>query len=425
MPNPTLADVLAGAFLAGDPTRDQIVARAAHTLGRRWPFLNGVAQRYVAAIAGRTRPRHRDVVEFLNHDPNFTRHAHRLSVAHLLTGPPRMQPVVAAASWDIPEITTTGALAAWLGITPSELAWFADLKDLAHKRPLLTHYHYRVLTKRSGAVRLIESPKPRLKHYQRQIRTGILDHIPPHPAVHGFRKHRSIQSFVAPHTGRRVVLRMDLTDFFPTFAAARIQAFFRTAGYPEPVADLLGGICTNAAHVPGLDFETRTLYGRPHLPQGAPTSPALANLCFYRVDRRLRGLAESAGAVYTRYADDLAFSSDAPFDRHVERFSTYVAAVLLDEGFHVNHHKTRIMHQCVRQRLAGLVANQRINIPRPDFDTLKATLTNCIREGPDTQNRAAHPNFRAHVDGRIAFMESVNPTKAQRLRALFSQIRWP
>src|SRR5215469_15605799 len=107
MPNPTLADVLAGAFLAGDPTRDQIVARAAHTLGRRWPFLDGVAQRYLAAIAGRTRPRHRDVVEFLNHDPNFTRHAHRLSVAHLLIGPPRMQPVVAAASWDIPEITTT------------------------------------------------------------------------------------------------------------------------------------------------------------------------------------------------------------------------------------------------------------------------------------------------------------------------------
>src|SRR4030095_9156300 len=105
----------------------------------------------------------------------------------------------------------------------------------------------------------------------------------------------SIKTFVAPHTSQRVVLRMDLRDFFPTFAAARIQSFFRTAGYPESVADLLGGICTNAAprelwrrSAVDVDLrdlqEARALYCRPHLPQGAPTSPALANLCTYRVD---------------------------------------------------------------------------------------------------------------------------------------------
>jgi RNA-directed DNA polymerase len=124
---------------------------------------------------------------------------------------------------------------------------------------------------------------------------------------------------------------MDLEDFFPSISGVRIQAFFRTAGYPERVADLLGGICTNGEP--------------PHLPQGAPTSPSLANLCAWRMDARLTGLAESVGAMYTRYADDLAFSGGEDFDRRVGRFSTHVAAIVCEEGFHVNHRKTRIMRQ--------------------------------------------------------------------------------
>ena len=81
---------------------------------------------------------------------------------------------------------------------------------------------------------------------QRRILAEILERIPVHPAVHGFRRGHSIKTFVAPHVGQPVVLRMDVRDFFPSFHGPRIQAFFRTAGYPERVADLLGGICTNA-----------------------------------------------------------------------------------------------------------------------------------------------------------------------------------
>ncbi len=159
-----------------------------------------------------------------------------------------MQPVTAAENWDVPVIESAGALADWLILHDGELEWFADLKGLGYKmnRPRLGHYDYRVLTKRSGGVRLIEAPKRRLKELQRQILTEILDKIPPHPAAHGFLRGRSIKTFVAPHVGRRVVLKMDLQDFFPAIAGARIQALFRTVGYPELVADLLGGICTNA-----------------------------------------------------------------------------------------------------------------------------------------------------------------------------------
>lgn len=385
--------------------------------------------------------RRRDVVRFLIRDRGFKRaaseHVHELSVEHWLPDPEQMQPVAAAQTWGLPPLPSVGDLAAWLQLTPGELDWFADLKALVYRKncPLLRHYHYRILAKRYDSIRLIEAPKPRLKDLQRQILSRILEKVPSHTAVHGFVKGRSIKTFVAPHVGRRVVLRMDLQDFFPSFPGARIQAFFRTAGYPESVADLLGGICTNA--VPRdvwseLDFEidrrqihqVRALYARPHLPQGAPTSPALANLCSYRLDCRLSGLAQSAGAVYTRYADDLAFSGENEFERRIERFSTHVAAILIEEGFSVNHHKTRVMRQGVRQHLAGLVTNRHVNVMRADFDRLKATLVNCVRGGPESQNRKPYPDFRAHLEGRVAFVEMINPARGTRLRGIFDQIRW-
>jgi len=396
MRNPSLLRALARSFLAGEPTVEQIAARAGRTLGRQWRWLRPLAQRYLNAVAHRTRPRHRDVVRFLLNDRNFgrawSRYFHELSVSQWIPEPQEMQPVAAAVAWDVPRIESVGALCDWLWLDVGELEWFADLKGLANKK-----------------------------------NTEILDKIPPHPAAHGFIKGRSIRTFAARHAGQRVVLRMDLSDFFPTVSAARIQTVFRAMGYPEPVADLLGGICTNAAPrdlCAGLAYDARSLYSRAHLPQGAPTSPALANLCTHRADCRLTGLAESAGAKYTRYADDLAFSGGEDFERRVERFSTHVAAILLEEGFAVNHRKTRIMRRGVRQHLAGLVVNEHMNVRRRDFDLLKATLANCARLGPEGQNRGGHADFRAHLEGKVGFVESLNPAKGRRLRAAFERIQW-
>ena len=161
-----------------------------------------------------------------------------------------------------------------------------------------------------------------------------------------------------------------------------------------------------------------------HVPQGAPSSPALANLCFWRLDRRLSRLADAAGAAYARYADDLAFSGDRHFERSVHQFSLRVGAILLEEGFRTNFRKTRIMHRGVRQYLAGLVVNEKANVVRADFERLKATLHNCVRQVPQTQNRDNHPDFRGHLLGRVAFIEAVNPQKGARLRRIFQQIRW-
>jgi RNA-directed DNA polymerase len=411
---------IARAFLAGELTVEQISERATRVLGSSSRSITRAARQFVKAFPpGKTRPRLRDVEEFLRR----FRGLRKFSVEQWLTESQQMQPANAAAGWPIPPIPTVGALAAFLALNPGDLEWFADLHGLNRKaNTRLRHYHYRVVAKQSGTFRLIEAPKPRLKQLQRKILAEILEKVPPHPAVHGFLKGRSIRTFVAPHVGQRVVLKMDLEDFFPSISRARVQALFRTMGYPEPVADLLGGICTTIA--PSDVWKARDLYTQSHLPQGAPTSPALANLCVWRVDCRLSALAKSAGAVYTRYADDLAFSGDESFERSAERFSTHVAAILQEHGFSVHHRKTRIMRRSVRQHLAGLIANEKINVRRADFDRLKAILTNCIRQNPASQNREAHPHFRLHLQGKVAFVESINPARGKRLRALFDQISW-
>src|ERR1019366_5473059 len=315
MPDSAAISALARNLLAGEPIVEGVHARAVRTLRRPWRWLGPLAARYVAAFGGKTRPRHRDVVRFLINDSGFQRarakYCHQISIAEWLGEPQRMLPVSAAQGWDLPVIESVGDLADWLSMSTGDLDWFAELKGLGNKlaESKLQHYHYSIRAKRSGGVRLIEMPKPRLKELQRRILTGILDSIPVHPAVHGFVKGRSIVSFAAPHAGKAVVLRLDLQDFFPGFPAARVQALFRKLGYPETVADRLGGICTNTVprHVWNVRLleiaaqewhEARMMYARPHLPQGAPTSPALANLTAYRLDCRLSGLAKTAGALY-------------------------------------------------------------------------------------------------------------------------------
>jgi RNA-directed DNA polymerase len=445
MPNSSFYSLLARSITSGEAALEPIMARASRTLGRNWRWLRALSRRYLNAFGPETRPSSRNVVAFLRADAGLKaaldRHGNLIRIAEWVHARATMNPVPVAKNWKIPVIESAGALAEWFQVSPAELEWFADLKRLATKvgqeklEGASGHYRYRILAKEGGTIRLIEAPKRRLKELQRRILAEILENIPVHPAVHGFRKGRSIKTFAAPHVGQRVVVRMDLHDFFPSVSGARVRAMFRMAGYPEPVANLLTGLCIHGAprslwKAPGASLdptkmsEARTLYALPHLPQGAPSSPALANVCAYRVDCRLRGLAESAGAVYTRYADDLAFSGGRDFARVAERFTIRAAAILLEEGFKVHHRKTRIMRQGVRQYLAGLVTNERINVVREDFDRLKATLTNCVRHGAESQNFEGHRAYRLHLEGRVGFVETVNPAKGARLRRVFERIQW-
>jgi hypothetical protein len=365
------------------------------------------------------------------HGVSITRRRQPASVMAPAPGPP--------AAWPVPALVTSADLAKRLKLEPQELDWFADCQSresrngAAHEA--LRHYRYRWQPKRSGGARLVEAPKPRLKAIQRVLLHTLLDAIPPHEAAHGFRAERSARTHAAPHVGRPVVVTLDLADFFPSITVARVVALFRTAGYPEEVARQLAGLCTNSVPAgvwsdPACPFrgrdlwQVRRLYGQPHLPQGAPSSPALANLAAYRLDARLTGLAAALGARYTRYADDLAFSGGEVLARSERRVVVTVGAIALEEGFAVQYRKTRVMRQGVRQRVTGVVINAHPNVAREAYDALKATLHNCVRHGPAAQNRAGHTDFRAHLAGRVAHVVMLNPARGARLRALFEQIAW-
>jgi RNA-directed DNA polymerase len=351
---------------------------------------------------------------------------------------PMMLPATSAiAEWELPSITTVGELAGWFALTPDELEWLADQHgfETCKRIQAACNYRYRWIFKRGGRTRLFEIPKPRLKQLQRQLLTDVLDRVPPHPASHAFRQGRSIGTCLTPHVGQEIVLHYDLREFFPSIRGSRVFGVFRTLGYPESVARQLTGICTNRtlSHVrrqlcsqancvdaAAIDL----LYRSPHLPQGAPTSPAIANLIAYRLDCRLHGLAQSMGAVYTRYADDLIFSGGMELRSNLRRFGTFVLAIVIDEGFHIRHRKTRIMPRGGRQQVAGVVLNQKLNAPRREYDNLRALLFNCIREGPQTQNRSEHEDFRAHLLGRIGWVAMGNPCRKETLMNLFGQISW-
>jgi RNA-directed DNA polymerase len=433
------ATAIAKALLAGELEAAAMTDRAGELFAKRWRWLAPMARRVEAAFRGKPRPRTIALANFLLDDAGFSRAYARdqTRIANPLAVIPTMRPIASAEVWSVPSIGAVGDLADWLGLSASELDWFADVKQFESKRSRgkLRNYHYRPVAKRFGQIRLIEASKPRLKAIQKKILGEILNKVPSHSAAHGFRVGRSIRTFAAPHVDKEVVAKIDLCDFFPSIAIARVRAIFRSLGYPDQVADLLTGLCSNTTPPDAWDNDdlatlgemlrnAQRLYEKPHLPQGAPTSPALANLCAYRLDCRLSALAESAGATYTRYADDLAFSGDAEFAKGVKRFLTHVCATVAEEGFRVHHRKTRVMRRGVRQRVAGLVVNQRLNVARDDFDRLKAILTNCVRLGASSQNRDGQADYRAHLQGRVAYVESINSLKGAKLRRLFRQIEW-
>ena len=281
---------------------------------------------------------------------------------------------------------------------------------------------------------MIEAPKPKLRRLQRRILRGILDQVPPHPAAFGFVRGRNCLQGAQRHAGEDVVICMDLKDFFLSVPASRVHALYRSLGFPWQVARLLTGLTTVTSPAETLaelaaDDRHRALPGRalagPHLPQGAPTSPALANLAAWRLDQRLGALARRIGAAYSRYADDItlsgpreiAFESAGPL-------AEIVGEIVSGEGFTLNTAKTRIQRQCARQTVTGIVVNRHVNVRRTDYDRLKAILTNCRRGGPQEQNRDGHPAFRAHLEGRVTWVETVNMRRGARLRAIFDAIDW-
>ncbi|WP_408337295.1 MULTISPECIES: reverse transcriptase family protein [Paraburkholderia] len=431
---------IADAMLAGPPDAVAIIERMTLVLGERSDWMNGLSRGVEKRFGARwDSVDSKELSKVVAENTGFVsawRSESRPRVVRMLPRPPVQRP---PPPWlhdvALPQLPTLGDLAAWLEIESNELDWFADrwrVQAQSAATPL-HHYSYKAIEKRDGRCRIIEVPKSRLRALQRKVLHGLLDRIPAHDAVHGFRRGRNTVTFAAPHAGKALVIRFDLTDFFASVHEGRVYSTIRALGYPLEVSRALTALCTN--RVPSgrllapdvrdkIDWLERQRYRSRHLPQGAPTSPALANLCAFRLDLRLAGLARSLGATYTRYADDLAFSGGDDLARMAQRVEIRVAAIAIEEGFAVNLRKTRVMRRGARQHLAGVVVNSHPNLARTEFDALKAVLTNCVRLGAASQNRDNYSDYRAHLMGRVAHAAMLNATRGTKLKAIFERIVW-
>jgi RNA-directed DNA polymerase len=350
-------------------------------------------------------------------------------IRQLILRPLTMRPLpLGLSGCELPALTDAVQLAQWLQLSADQLAWLAPELPLGAE-----HYRYQLQAKRTGGLRLLEMPKVELKRVQRRILSGLLQQVPVHEAAHGFTQGRSVISHAQSHVRQAVVIRFDLQDFFGSVNAARVRAVWHTLGYPEGVARSLTALCTHRSAEMivqrlqddgGLSWLGAKRLRAAHLPQGAPTSPALANLCAFNLDLRLEGLAWVFGASYTRYADDLVFSGPPLLRKQFRALWAWVAAITEDEGFTLHPDKTRCLPAHRQQRVTGVVVNTQPNMPRRDYDRLKACLHQCALHGAVSQNTTQIADFRAHLLGRVAWVHQLNPARGVKLKRLFDLVRW-
>lgn len=439
-PDLAVARALGWAFLAADEwTVRSLRSAARRTLGPQHPWTTAVARDVLAAH--RAAPTDRpyalaDLIAGLDSFSSGLQLDRRRGAPVRVRSVPTVPGAMGATRWPVPQVDDLAALASLLQVPLDQLPWLADVQGRQRRSPAgpLHVYRYRWVSRPGAVPRLLEAPTPLLRAVLRRLLGEVLVWVPLHPAAYGFVRGRSALDHARQHVAADVVVSLDLRHFFAAVGAARVAGLFRRMGYPDGVVPTLTGLVTHqtpvrvlsampAGGTAGDRAGLRARLRAPHLPQGAPTSPALANLACFVLDRRLAGYAAAAGATYSRYADDLVFSgpSSVPSARLVQAVSRIVA----EEGFALNRTKSRVRRSSRRQLVTGIVVNAQLGVPREDEDRLRAVLHDAGRSGPDAANRQRHPDFRAHLEGRVGWVESVNPVRGARLRRQLEAITWP
>lgn len=324
-----------------------------------------------------------------------------------------------------PKRPTFGAERRW-----AHVQTFADVAKLLETSPGALRYalytaapeqRYRTfeIPKRTGGMRTIDAPLGVIRDAQTFLAPLIAAAYEAHPAAHGFLPERNILTNAVPHVGQRLVLNIDLADFFPSVNFGRVRGIFMAApfGAGPAAATVLAQICTH----------------RNGLPQGAPTSPALSNLAAATLDRRLTRLARENGVKYARYADDITFSTSrqtlpVPLAEYSAgesglrvRAGEALERAVTAAGFAINPKKVRLQGPHQRQSVTGLVVNAKPNVERERVRRLRAMLHawrkfgveaagrehfaayRIRRKPPERPGRA----FREVVYGELAFLKMI------------------
>lgn len=260
------------------------------------------------------------------------------------------------------------SLANELDISEFELSKYIFRADYLYKRFSIP--------KKSGGQRHISAPSRELKRIQKWISQNLLKSQPVHEACTGYRVGMNIVDNAQPHVGKDFVLNADIEDFFPSINIDRVNSLFESLGYEQKFAGYLSRLCTHDEL----------------LPQGAPTSPDLANLICKSLDERLSQFCLQRNWSYTRYCDDITVSGNG----HISRSEIdAICHIISSEGFKVNDRKLRVARKTAQQRVTGLVVNERVNLPRRERRRVRAMIHR--KETTGVSSKTALNKIHGHV----------------------------
>ncbi|WP_413711675.1 TIR domain-containing anti-phage reverse transcriptase [Rhizobium sp. Rhizsp82] len=293
-----------------------------------------------------------------------------------------------------------------LGLDPSRFFYVVKNADNG------LYYKEFQIPKKSGGVRDIAKPVRGLALAQDRLATVLQTRFDPKPFVKGYVKGESFLTNAQYHERRKWVLNIDVKEFFPSIGFARVRGLFMSEffGFNERVATILARITTF----------------RDGLPQGASTSPLIANIIAHNLDKRLMAIAVKNRLRYTRFADDITFSSSQKtippsvirgWEPMYGSRTVHLAAEIQDAfksaRFEINDAKTRILLSSERQEVTGLIVNRKANVWRRDIAKLRMKLHSARVHGAgkaaklwlkDTENPA---HFWQHIEGWLSYISQV------------------
>lgn len=266
-------------------------------------------------------------------------------------------------------------------------------------------YRHFSIPKSNGKTREISEPLPDLKFVQSWILHNILEKCPVSDYAKAYLKGRNLKHNARFHRAQKVVLTMDIKDFFTSISLKDVTSIFENLGYFHDLACFLAYLCC-------LDEV---------LPQGAPTSPYLSNIRMISLDNKLSRYTSSMGVRYTRYADDLTFSGD--FNPHY--VINDVSKMIFDEGFLINSEKTRVARSNARQEVTGIIVNSHMQLSKEKRKQIRQHVYYIKKFGLEShlehieENRS---NYLNHLLGQINFALFINP-KDEEMKKYFETIK--
>lgn len=272
-------------------------------------------------------------------------------------------------------------------------------------------FHTFHIRKKSGGLREIKAPCRQLDVILTCVNILLKTVYEPSDVAMGFASGRSVLKNAQVHVGHNYVFNIDLKDFFPSIPQARVWKRLQLApfNFSKEIANILSGLCCS------YDANVKANV----LPQGSPASPLLTNAVCDKLDRRMKGVAKRFGLHYSRYADDMTFSSMHNVYQEGSEFRAEIQRIILEQGFRMNEKKTRLQKAGSRQEVTGLTVNAIANVSRKYISDLRWILSVWEKEGYAKAYAMFYPKYKyekGYIKKGEPVMENVIGGKLNYLR---------